>query len=61
MEGGVCSLEVSYKARMLYSGGFKGEFYWWCQGKIKIDDSDAEKVMKNVFDVPDGVDDQDDG
>jgi hypothetical protein len=29
MDGGVCSLEVSYKARIIYTGGFKGELYWW--------------------------------
>lgn len=42
---------------MVYTGDFQGGILWWTSEKLKHTESDVEKVMKNVFDVPEGVED----
>lgn len=55
--GGVTALEISHKTKLLYTGGKDGDMFWWTNSKLKFEESDAEKVMKNVFDVPESVED----
>ena len=59
-KGGVSVIEASSKHRMIFSGDYEGGIFWWASEKIKQQESDADKVMKNVFDIPEGVDDQED-
>jgi hypothetical protein len=56
-QGGVSAIAASNRYKMIYSGDYDGGIFWWTAEKIKASESDAEKVMKNVFDVPEGVED----
>lgn len=54
--GGVSTLCVSNKMKMLYSGGFDGEMFWWAGEKVK-GESDAILLMKNNYSAPPDIGD----
>ena len=45
---------------MIFTGGFDGGIFWWSQEKPLKTESDAEKVMRNQFDIALSVDDYED-
>ncbi|CAD8159373.1 unnamed protein product [Paramecium pentaurelia] len=49
--GGVSTIFVSQKYKMIYSGGFEGDLFWWTGEKIR-GDSDAAQLMKNNYNAP---------
>lgn len=42
---------VSQKYKMVYSGGYEGDMFWWVGEKIR-GDSDAASLMKSNYNAP---------